>query len=160
MQSVDRLGTWYKLHAPAVFRRARRLLGSDAEAQEIVQDVFLSLHERPQQFSGKSSVTTFLYAVTTHACFIRLRNHKNRRRLMEERSEVGAQPLAGGSSPELTLLARRALSELPEDVASALVYYAIDGMSHEEIARVLDCSRRHVGDLLMRAADFTRQGAP
>ncbi len=133
------------------------MLGSDVEAQEIVQDVFLSLHERPQQFSGKSSVTTFLYAVTTHACFTRLRNQKNRRRLMDERSEAETQTEAGGPSPELTLLARRALSELPEDVASALVYYALDGMSHEEIARVLDCSRRHVGDLLLRAAQFARK---
>jgi RNA polymerase sigma-70 factor (ECF subfamily) len=39
---------------------------------------------------------------------------------------------------------------VPEELAQAAVYYYADEMTHEEIAEVLRCSRRHVGDLLER----------
>jgi RNA polymerase sigma factor (sigma-70 family) len=146
----------YQLHAPAVFRRAQRLLGVESEAQEVVQDVFLSLYENPQQFAEKSSMTTFLYSVTTHACFTRLRNSRNRQRLLDQHTQNNANASAGDPAQERLAILRRALLELPEDVATALVHYCIDGMSHEEIARVLACSRRHVGDLLARANELTQ----
>jgi RNA polymerase sigma-70 factor (ECF subfamily) len=148
----------YQLHAPAVFRRAQRLLGVESEAQEVVQDVFLSLYENPQQFAEKSSMTTFLYSVTTHACFTRLRNSRNRQRLLDQHTQASPSQTASAADPAQERLAilRRALLELPEDVATALVHYCIDGMSHEEIASLLSCSRRHVGDLLARANELTQ----
>ncbi|HEY3494213.1 MAG TPA: RNA polymerase sigma factor [Polyangiaceae bacterium] len=146
----------YQRFAPVVFRRAQRLLGTEAEAQEVVQDVFLSLYEKPEQFAGKSSLTTFLYSVTTHACFTRLRNHRTRQRLLAEHVGYGSEPAAGELGQEKLLLLRRVVAELPDDVASALVYSCVDGMSHEEIARLLDCSRRHVGDLIARASELAR----
>jgi RNA polymerase sigma-70 factor (ECF subfamily) len=39
---------------------------------------------------------------------------------------------------------------LPDDEARAAVYHYVDGMSHREVAEMLGCSRRHVGDLLER----------
>lgn len=145
------LAILYRRHAPAVFRRARRLLGSDADAHEIVQDIFLSLHERPEQFEGRSSLTTYLYSMTTHACLTRLRNQRNRERLRQDRLEPeagsGGEP---GLDQEELLELRRTLMSLPEDVAKAAVYSLVDGLTHADIARLLDCSRRHVGDLLER----------
>jgi RNA polymerase sigma-70 factor (ECF subfamily) len=40
---------------------------------------------------------------------------------------------------------------LPEDVAAAVVYHHLDGMTHAEVAELLGCSRRQVGYLLERA---------
>jgi RNA polymerase sigma factor (sigma-70 family) len=147
----------YRRHAPAVFRRARRLLGTESEAQEVVQDVFLSLYERPEQFTGKSSMTTFLYSVTTHACWTRLRNRRTRQRLLTEHTEASPPPVAGELDQEQLIVLRRAVAELPQDVAAALVYSCVDGMNHEEISRLLECSRRHVGDLLARASALTQR---
>ena len=140
----------YRRHAPAVFRRARRLLGSESDAHEIVQEVFLSLLERPEQYGARSALTTFLYASTTHACLNRLRNQRTRARLLTEHTQEGPPETSEWTQEEVLLL-RRALAELPDETARALVYYCVDGMSHEEIARLLGCSRRHVGDLLARA---------
>jgi RNA polymerase sigma-70 factor (ECF subfamily) len=156
MADRDAFTRFYQLHASAVFRRAQRLLGVESEAQEVVQDVFLSLYENPQQFAEKSSMTTFLYSVTTHACFTRLRNSRNRQRLLDQHVEASATASAGEPGQERLAILRRALLELPEDVATALVHYCIDGMSHEEIASLLSCSRRHVGNLLARANEFTQ----
>ena len=141
----------YRTHAPAVFRRARRLLGSENDAHEVVQDVFLSLFERPEQYAAKSALTTFLYAATTNACLNRLRNQRTRARLLSERSGEQDPWAASCWTQEEELLLRRALAALPEEIARALVYYCVDGMSHAEIARLIGCSRRHVGDLLARA---------
>ena len=44
------------------------------------------------------------------------------------------------------------LVELTEDEARAAVYHYRDGMSHPEVAEVLGCSRRRVGDLLARVS--------
>lgn len=146
----------YKCHAPGVFRRARRLMGSDADAHEIVQDVFLSLFERPDQYAGRSALTTFLYSATTHACLNRIRNRKNRLRLLEESASM--QPIQEDDSltPEQLSLVHRTLESMPDELAQVAVFYCVDDLSHDDIARILGCSRRHVGNLLERVAEWGR----
>jgi hypothetical protein len=81
----------------SVFRRARRLLGNDADAHEVVQDLFVSLFERPEQFSQRSTLTTFLYSATTHACLNRIRNKKRRLQLLATSDpSPGAESLPRG----------------------------------------------------------------
>jgi RNA polymerase sigma-70 factor (ECF subfamily) len=144
------LDALYRAHAPTVFRRARRVLGSEADAHEIVQDVFMSLYQNPEQFAGKSSVATFLYGVTTHACLNRLRNQRNRQRLLSEQVAPAAGDTSRPLSPEDLSLLHDSLRRMPEELAQVAVLYCVDGLTHEDIAQVLDCSRRHVGDLLER----------
>jgi len=141
----------YRRHGPGVFRRARHILGVDADAHEVVQDVFLSLHERPGQYAGKSSLTTFLYSATTHACLNRVRNRKNRERLELQRFDsLDGDHVDQRLTPEQASMLRRALETMPDQLAQVAIYHLIDGLTHQEIAELLDCSRRHVGDLLER----------
>jgi len=136
-----------------VYRRARQILGNSADAHEVVQDLFLSLLERPDQYAQDTTLTTFLYVATTNACLNRLRNHKNRFRLLSENASM-LQLTGDTLSPEQLLQVRRALLEMPDDLARAVIYACVDGLSHEEIARLLVCSRRHVGNLLSRVNDW------
>src|SRR4051812_135657 len=95
----------YRRHGPMVFRRARKLLGNESDAGEIVQDVFLSLFEKPEQFAGGSSLTTFLYSATTHACLTRLRNQRGRSRLQQERqTELAPEDARELSQEQLLML--------------------------------------------------------
>jgi RNA polymerase sigma factor (sigma-70 family) len=122
-------------------------LRHEAEAREVLQEVFLSLVENPSQFSGASSPTTWLYSATTHRCLNLLRNQRTRARLLDQHGEF--QPIAGEPCPPDTFLAlASALGELPDEVAKAAIYFHLDGMSYEEIAQILDCSRRKVANLL------------
>lgn len=146
----------YRKHAANAFRRARRLLGHDADAHEVVHDVFLSLFERPSQFEGRSGLSTFLYSAITHACLNRIRDQKNRVRLLEQHS-AHMPPTAAAGSAEQTALLRTWLEHLPEPLAHVAVYYYMDELSHAEIASVMGCSRRHVGDLLERVARWIEQ---
>jgi RNA polymerase sigma factor (sigma-70 family) len=137
----------YRDYGGSVERRAKRLLGDEQDAREVVQEIFTSLLDRPQQFEGRSKLLTWLYSATTHSCLNRIRNRKTRLRLLEAHGEVAE---AKAIDLEGMTAAREILSRLPEDLAQAAVYYYFDQMTHAEIAEVMSCSRRHVGDLLER----------
>jgi RNA polymerase sigma factor (sigma-70 family) len=147
----------YRVHAPSVHRRARALLGSDAEAWEVVQDVFLSLHEQPRQFGGRSRLSTFLYSATTHACLNRIRSQKNRARLLDHRAPEVPMPSSLSSlDPEALSLLHDSLRRLPEQLSATAVYYYVDDLSQDDIAELLGCSRKHVGHLLARLEQAVR----
>jgi RNA polymerase sigma-70 factor (ECF subfamily) len=140
----------YRTHAANAFRRACQILSDDAEAHEVVHDVFLSLYERPEQHAGRSSMSTFIYRAITNACLNRLRDHKNRVRLIERHSTSLPLPAASVTAPDDRLQLRMLLERIPEQLALVAVYYYMDELTHEEIARVMGCSRRQVGLLLER----------
>ena len=143
----------YRAHAANAFRRARRLLGQDADAHEVVHDVFLSLCERPEQHSGRSSMSTFLYSAVTHACLNRIRDRKNRDRLLEQHALTLPLPTAPLSADQLLQL-RALLARIPEPLGHVAIYHYLDGLPQHEIASVMGCSRRHIGDLLIRLTSW------
>ena len=148
----------YVTHGPAVLRRARQLLGDEAEAQEVLHDVFTSLLEDPGQFAGLSSPMTFLYRMTTNAALGRMRRRRTHDRLLaasQRGREEPAQP-----SPEGLVELRAWLLSLPDELARVAIYYHMDEMTQEEIATLLGCSRQWVGKLLqhLEARERRRQG--
>jgi RNA polymerase sigma factor (sigma-70 family) len=76
--------TMYRNYGHSVLRRARQILANDDDAGEVLQEIFAGLVARPEQFDGRSAPSTFLYSATTHACLQRLRDSKNRTRLIDE----------------------------------------------------------------------------
>jgi RNA polymerase sigma factor (sigma-70 family) len=142
---------WYRQYGHSVLRRARQILGSDDEAAEILQQIFVSLIARPEQYAGYSSPSTFLYAMTTNACLARIRDRKNRVRLIDQQIRPWSSDV-DPRTPEAVAMVRSVLAQLPDEQARAAVYYYLDGMTHAEIAELLACSRRHVGDVLSRLA--------
>lgn len=140
----------YRLHGRMVLRRARALLGDDEEARDALQELFMSLVHDPEKFRGESSIVTFLYRATTNLCLNRLRDRRNRSRLLDER----VSPVAARTSAPAAVVAYEAhelLAGLPDELARVIVYAFIDEMTQEEIADVMQCSRKHVGHLIERA---------
>jgi len=152
-RTIERL---YREHGHAVLRRARQIVGDETEARDVLQDVFAALVERPDQFGERSAITTWLYSVTTHACLNRLRNARNRARLLE--SNVTRLRLrAAAATSEQSAMVREVLAGLPEEQAQVAIYYYVDQMTQQEIATLMGCSRRHVGDLLERMQRTARK---
>ncbi len=145
----DSLEQIYRVHGHAVLRRARQILGDEQEAKEILQEVFLGLLDRPDQFKRDSSITTFLYSVTTHMCLNRLRNARNRSRLLDQ-AGASTGPSSQPARAEALVVLHQLLSHLPLEEAAVAVYYYLDGMTHAEIATLQGCSPRQVGYLLER----------
>jgi len=139
----------YRKYGHSVLRRARQIMANDDDAGEILQEIFAGLVARPEQFDRRSAPSTFLYSVTTHACLARLRDRKNRLRLLDEQVKPWSTEIDPRSA-DTAAIVRGVLDQLPDEEARATVYYHLDGMTHAEIAEMLGCSRRHVGDLLER----------
>ena len=140
----------YRSHGHVVLRRARGLLGSEADAQEVLQEIFTALVKAPDAVRSVGSMVGWLYQATTHHCLNHLRRARTSARVLQ--LHVGpVTPSAGGPRGEAASEVRRLLALLPDDVATAVVYHPLDGMSHAEVAELLGCSRRQVGYLLERA---------
>jgi RNA polymerase sigma-70 factor (ECF subfamily) len=125
----------------------------------LVHDVFLALWAQPEQYANRSRFSTFLYAAVTNACLRRLRDRQNRARLSAEHS--GPRPelaaMAPGLQADQLVALRSALQRMPPPLMEVAVYYYFDELSHEEISRLLGCSRRHVGDLLERLQQWAQR---
>lgn len=147
---LDRL---YRQHGPAVLRRARQILQDDEEARDALQEIFLSLVNHPT-FEQRSGTTTWFYVRTTHFCLNRLRDNKNRARLRLVRKEE--LPISAPARGENVVLARDVLAHLPRELAEVAIYYYCDEMTQDEIAVLMECSRRHVGHVLERLHDTMR----
>jgi RNA polymerase sigma-70 factor, ECF subfamily len=140
----------YRSHGQVVLRRARTLLGSEADAREALQDVFTELLRAPGAVRAAEAAVAWLYQSTTHRCLNQLRHRRTSLQLLD-RHVAHAQARTEGPRGEALVAVRQMLGRLPEQLAAVVVYHHLDGMTHEEISTLLGCSRRQVGYLLERA---------
>lgn len=132
---------------------ALRLAGNLPDAQDVSQEVFLKLYRNLGKLSSEDAVASWLYRVTVNAC-----HDLRRRRPPEEAVENGGQLAAGGADPHQALSEserRRALElslrMLPEKERVALVLRDLEGLSTEEVARVLGSSPATVRSQISKA---------
>jgi len=146
----------FNQHGPRVYRRALRLLGNPADAEEATQEIFIRAFRSAGSFRQQSQMTTWLYQIATNYCLNLIRDRSRRTALHDEH----VAPLADDASrpepvrPDDVVLLRRLLADADERQAAAAVYVFLDGMSHEEAASVLGVSKRTVGNLLERFQEW------
>ena len=141
----DDVGALYAQHAARVHRWVLRFYPPE-EAEEVVHEVFLKVLERIDGFRRDASPTTWLYRLATNHCLNRRRNEGRRSELWREHGGAPwVVPAATADQHTVTYLREfwRALDD--EQVAVGLLYF-VDGMTHAEIARVIGCSPRTVGN--------------
>lgn len=155
----DDLGQFFEKYAPAIYRRARYLLGDHEDAQEATQEVFVRALRNAAVFEHRSKVSTWLMSITTNYCLNRIRDAGRRRQLWADHQSRNPEEHPGTPPIEGLVLIRRLLAEADETCARAAVYVYVDGMSQREAASVMGVSRSTVGNLLERfqkwAADRT-----
>jgi RNA polymerase sigma-70 factor (ECF subfamily) len=147
MPSRSEIEALYRAHGHAVWRRALRLLQNEDDARDVMHDVFVELQRKGERFEGRSSIATYLYSMTTHVCLNCLRNRRTRARLLEGyRPGPEFIPARG----EGRALAVELLALLSPDDAALAIYLHCDELTHDEIAALRGCSRRHVSALAAR----------
>jgi RNA polymerase sigma-70 factor (ECF subfamily) len=151
-------------HAGRIYRLALRMMGSEADAEDVLQETFLSAFKSIDQFETRSSLNTWLYRIATNAALMRLRRKEPEQVSVDEPVEQDDGDLLPRQFfdfcclPEESYLrdeARaemdRAVSELPEGLRSVFVLRDIEGLSTEETAAALSLSVSAVKSRLMRA---------
>ena len=137
----------YTACAPAAFLRARAILGNDADAWDVVHEVFCKMVEGDLLSTIRARPMAYVFKATTKACLNLLESQRVRAR------GTGAMPVAS-EEPGETLSARSLLFKLDEqldDLDRRLLVLAFhDGLPQEQIALVLGIWRRTVGRRLTR----------
>ena len=147
----------FEKYSAPLLRFADRMLRDRGEAEEVTQEVFLKMISRAEQFDGRASVSSWLYAIAANACRDRLRRH---RRAVIVPLEAVPEAADGSETAEDRILdrqrraaVRRALDRLSADQREALVLARYHGMPYAEIARVLEISEGAVKTRIFRAME-------
>lgn len=160
------------LHGPRLYSLALRLCGNAADAQDMVQEVFLQAFRKWSLFRGEANPGTWLYAIAAHSCKARLRRKGGIDRRMPTISQLmpfrdghtveigrGAEedgPVATAIERESAEAVRHAILELPEHFRVPLVLKEMLELPIEEVAQALDLkpatvkTRVHRARLLLR----------
>jgi RNA polymerase sigma-70 factor, ECF subfamily len=151
----------FEKYAAPLLRFADRMLNNRAEAEEVTQEVFLKLISRADQYDGRASVSSWLYAIGANACRDRMR--RNRRAVVVPIDSV-AEAAGREESVESRIFdgqrkaaVRRALDRLSEDQREALVLARYHGLPYAEIARTLNISEGAVKTRIFRAMETLKE---
>jgi len=141
----------YERYGRALLRKAERMLGSRADAQDLVQGLFVDLLQR-----GREPDLPYLYRALTNRCLSYVRDERNRARLLAARDD--ALRSTGRTRCDEHAIGRDLLvklaRELDDTTFEILVLRFFDDLTQEEIATMLGTSRKTVGKKLddVRAA--------
>ena len=165
----------FREYAPRVYNLARRMLGNDADAEDVTQDVLLQVVRKLDTFRGESAFPTWLHRVTVNAALAHRRKRANRQshqtaepldKYLDDGHPHAHGPMRPWSiSPDQAILdaetqhlIERAITELPESYRDVYVLADVEGLTNAEIADILSLtvpavkSRLHRARLMMRHA--------
>lgn len=145
----------FEAYKDKVFSIAVYSTGGDrALAEDVTQQIFLKLFTAIRQFRGDSEFTTWLYRLVVNACLDERR--KSRRLIpfettaaMEEPAEKKPQERQYARF-EIAEAVRLAISELKPAFRLPILLKYVEGLSYEEIAEVMNCSKGTVASRLNR----------
>ncbi|MGY1499556.1 RNA polymerase sigma factor [Streptomyces sp. QTS52] len=151
----DAFAVLVQRHAPALIRLATGLLGTRTEAEDAVQDAFLSAWRRLPEFQGRSSFGTWTYRIVTNRCLNVLRARKPVASL-EAAGDVAAaehttSPARITEAHEAVRELREALDLLSAEQRACWVLRELDGRSYEFIADTVGISQEAVRARVFRA---------
>jgi len=126
------------------------------EADDVVQQVFLQVLRKIDQFSGQSRLATWLYRVAVNECLQQLRRNGRQRvnPLMHDPVDRSAGSTQRSEHAELL---DRSLQRLEPDLRAIFLLREVENLSYREIASALDVSEGTVASRLNRARRLLRQ---
>jgi RNA polymerase sigma-70 factor (ECF subfamily) len=163
----------FREYAPRIYNLARRMLGSDSDAEDITQDVLVQVIRHLGNFRGESALATWLHRITVNAALA----HRSKRAVREgHRLREPVEAFVEGDHRETPVrrwwvgpeeqalnretqqLIEEAITRLPVTYRDVFVLSDVEGLPNAEIAELLGLSvaavksRLHRARLLMRKA--------
>jgi RNA polymerase sigma-70 factor (ECF subfamily) len=137
------LGEILRRHRGPTIAFARRLVADDALAEDVAQEVFLRLWQRPERYNReRGALRAFLLAQTHGRAIDRVRSDTARRRREERDAAISRDPQPAADKPVVERAVadeiRHALGRLSEEEQKAVELAYFGGHSYREVARILD----------------------
>jgi len=145
-------------HIDRAFAIALRIVGSRADAEDVVQDTMLKVWtHRGKWQHGRAKFSTWLYRVITNRC-IDLHRMPRTDNVDAVPEPIDAQPdvVSAMQRDEVTLMLEKAMQRLPEQQRVAVILSYHENMSNGEIAEVMDTTVAAVESLLKRGRQQLR----
>jgi RNA polymerase sigma-70 factor (ECF subfamily) len=153
------------LHAPGLYRLALRLMRDEAEAEDVVQETFLSAFKAISRFEGRSGLRTWLYRIAYNAALMRLRRVQPETVSVEAGGVNGDDglpvprqlfdwcclPEADFDTQEARDQLEAAIQSLPPTLKVVFVMRELEGLSTEAAAEALGLTPEAVKTRLHRA---------
>lgn len=162
----------FRDYAPRVYNLARRMLGNNADAEDVTQDVLLQVVRKLDTFRGESAFPTWLHRVTVNAALAARRKRASRDehrvhdpidQLMEDDHHRGpvrrwsVGPEEEVIDRETQRLVEEAIASLPEIYRDVYVLADVEGLPNAEIGEMLGLSLPAVKSRLHRARMLMRE---
>jgi len=134
----------YHRYAGRIYNVALRMTNDSSAAEDITQEVFLTLHRKLTTFRGDAKFSTWLFGIAVNACLMHLRRSRSRDQGVKEMAQSGGmwpEPSARGEAVGYRqVVLKRAIASLPDGYRAILVLHDLGGFPHDEIARIRNCS--------------------
>lgn len=157
--------TLVRFYGPRMLATTRRLLPREQDAQDALQDAFLSAFKKIDQFEARSRLGTWLHRIAVNAALMKLRQQKSRRErpiddLLPQYDDDGrlASPANWAAvydraveDRDLRRLVRKSIDELPAPYRDVLLLRDIEELPTDETAEILEISNGAVRARLHRA---------
>ncbi len=158
-------------HRDRVFNITYRMLGNRAEAEDVAQEVFITVFKTIESFREESKFSTWLYRVTVNHCKNRIkylaRRHDRDRDELDETNQATngavngapvrvAQPDKALASAQMEKLLQEAIAALDDDQRAVVILRDVEDLSIEEICEITGLpdgtvkSRLHRARLVLR----------
>ena len=146
----------FREHHGSVFRAAYRITGNAADAEDVLQTVFMRLLRRDEQPDLSNSAGSYLHRAAINAALDMLRRRKRARAV--DLDDVGDQLVDTANQPErdrgnreLSRRLREALTHLSPRQAEIFTLRYLEGLGNLEIARMMGSSQTSIAVILHRA---------
>lgn len=156
-------------HNRRLYRFARGILGSDADAEDALQEAYLSAYRSMEKFRGESTLFTWLSRMVLNECLGRARTQARRQGIMpmvEAAPDLEIDAMADHdrdpsyravARAEVLALLERKVDALPEAFRTVFVLRAVEEMTVEEVAQCLGVPEATVRSRHFRAKNLLRE---
>lgn len=143
----------YKLYSKAMFNTAIRICGDRQEAEDVLQESFLSAFRNIQSYRGESAFGAWLKRIVVNKSLSALRKKKNDMIMMEEVPDITYVEERARESHLSVDLIKDAIKDLPAGFRAVLTLYLFEGYDHKEISEILNISESTSKTQYKRAKD-------
>ena len=156
-QPPSELETLFQAHHGRVFRTAQRITGSAADAEDVLQTVFLRLIKGQDDYDWSRNPEAYLSRAAINASLDLLRSRTRADAEVDTIAGTSLSPEAAHADRELQKLVRQAVSRLGKTAGEMFVLRYYEGFDNKEIAALLNTSPLVVGVVLHRARTKLRK---
>ena len=146
------------LYRDAVLRICIGFTGSQADADDLAQEVFIEIFRSIRKFRGRSKLSTWIYRIAVNKSLNYIRDNRRMHSIADYEDEYIGKHLNNESTPDERMISgdharalHLALDKLPDAQRTAFILSKYEDMKYQEIAHVMNSSVSRIESLIFRA---------